>query len=84
MYKRQHADDTKCITIATHKDTGKFVGINNFGVRMRHEIFDRWLTEERDTDYVVAHLAEANFDPEFFKHFEKDIQTAYQSQRVTA
>jgi len=54
-----HPDDTKCITIATHKDSGK--------------VFDKWLTEERSTDYVVAHLSEANFDPEFFKHFENDV-----------
>lgn len=84
LFHWKHEDDTKCITIATHKDSGKFIGINTFGIRMRHEIFDRWLTEERDTDYVVTHLAEANFDPEFFKHFERDIQQAYQSQGVTA
>ncbi len=84
LFHWKHEDDTKCITIATHKDSGKFLGINTFGIRMRHEIFDRWLTEERDTNYVVAHLVEANFDPEFFKHFEKDIQRAYNSQEVTA
>ena len=37
----KHQDDTKCITIAYHKDTREFLGINNFGVRMRHEVFDR-------------------------------------------
>ena len=59
----KHQDDTKCITIAYHKDTREFLGINNFGVRMRHEVFDRWLTEKRSVDYVIDHLSEANFDP---------------------
>lgn len=77
-----HKDDTKCITIATHKETGAFLGINTFGIRMRHEVFDRWLTEERTTSYVIAHLKEANFDPEFFKHFEKDIITAFQKENA--
>ena len=46
---------------------------------MRHETFDRWLTEGRDTDYVMTHLAEANFDPEFYTHFEKDILKKYKA-----
>lgn len=73
----KHKDDTKCITIATHKETGKFLGINTFGIRMRHEIFDQWLTEERDTTYVVQNLQKANFDPEFYKNFENQILSAY-------
>ena len=84
LFHWKHEDDTKCITIATHKDTGKFIGINTFGIRMRHETFDRWLTEERDTDYVVEHLAEANFDPEFYKHYEKEILAAYKNNNAFA
>ncbi|MBO6605771.1 FAD/NAD(P)-binding oxidoreductase [Psychroserpens sp.] len=80
----KHNDDTKCITIAYHKDTNKFLGINTFGIRMRHETFDRWLTEERDVDYVVNHLSEANFDPEFYKQHEKEILFAYTNQLQTA
>lgn len=84
LFHWKHEDDTKCITIATHKDTGKFLGINTFGIRMRHETFDRWLTEGRDTDHVVEHLAEANFDPEFYRHYEKDIVSAYRSEGAFA
>ena len=73
----KHLDDTKCITIAYHKDTRKFLGINTFGIRMRHEVFDRWLTEDRHIDYVINHLPEANFDPEFYKRFETDIQHSF-------
>ncbi|WP_298754679.1 FAD/NAD(P)-binding oxidoreductase [uncultured Psychroserpens sp.] len=80
----KHEDDTKCITVAYHKDTNAFLGINTFGIRMRHETFDTWLTENRDVDYVMNHLIEANFDPEFYKHFEKDILSAYNNQLQTA
>ena len=75
----KHDDDTKCITIAYHKDTNAFLGINTFGIRMKHEVFDRWLTEKQDLDYVVNHLREANFDPEFFKRFENDILEDYRN-----
>ena len=79
-----HQDDTKCITIAYNKNTNAFLGINTFGIRMRHEVFDRWLTEKREVDYVINNLKDANFDPEFYKHYEKDILTAYNNQLQTA
>lgn len=80
----KHEDDTKCITIAYDKDTYEFLGINTFGIRMRHDVFDTWLTEKRDLHYVISNLKLANFDPEFFKHFEKDIQSAFKNQLTTA
>ena len=49
-FQWKHQDDTKCITIAYHKDSMLFLGINTFGIRMRHEIFDRWLTEKKTID----------------------------------
>ena len=57
-----------------------FLGINTFGIRMHHETFDTWLTEKRDVDYVMEHLSEANFDPEFYLHFEYDILKDFNSQ----
>jgi NADPH-dependent 2,4-dienoyl-CoA reductase/sulfur reductase-like enzyme len=79
----KHTDNTKCITIAFNKDNGEFLGINTFGIRMRHEIFDRWLTEKRSVDHVIDNLIEANFDPEFYRKYEKDIQSAFNQQTVT-
>jgi NAD(P)H-nitrite reductase large subunit len=76
----KHNDDTKCITVAYHKETKKFLGINTFGIRMRHETFDKWLTEQREIDYVMQHISEANFDPEFYKHYEKEILASYNYQ----
>ncbi|GAA4280737.1 NAD(P)/FAD-dependent oxidoreductase [Gaetbulibacter aestuarii] len=73
----EHNDKTKCITLAYHKTERTLLGINTFGIRMGHEVFDRWLTEKRDIDFVIDHLAEANFDPEFYAHFENDIKKAY-------
>ena len=79
----KHADNTKCVTIEYHTITNQFLGINTFGIRMRHDVFDRWLTEKRPINYVMQHLAEANFDPEFYKHYEKDILKAYMLQFQT-
>ncbi|MFD0834261.1 NAD(P)/FAD-dependent oxidoreductase [Mariniflexile aquimaris] len=76
----KHEDDTKCITFCYDKKTFEFLGINTFGIRMRHETFDRWLSEKRDIEYILNHLSEANFDPEFYKRFEHEILNAYYNQ----
>ena len=51
---------------------------------MRHEIFDKWLTEKRNMDYIMIHLKDANFDPEFYKQYEADVISAYNSEFDTA
>ena len=75
----KHSDDTKCITIAYHRETRAFLGINTFGIRMRHSTFDLWLTEKRSVDHVISHLEEANFDPEFYRSFERHILKSFNS-----
>lgn len=80
----KHEDDTKCITIEFEKNSNLFLGINTFGIRMKHEVFDRWLTEKRSADYVMEYLKDANFDPEFYSTFEKDILANYSNQYKTA
>ena len=68
-----HPDQTKCLTIAFDKTTQSFLGINTFGIRMRHEIFNRWLDQNKSIDYVLEHLEIANFDPEFYKNHYKEV-----------
>ena len=76
----RHSKEKICITVSFHKETGKFLGINTFGIRMRHEVFDRWLSEERTVDEVMTHLADANFDPEFYKAYEAEIVAKYNQE----
>ena len=76
----RHAEENICITMAYNKEDRKFLGINTFGIRMRHEVFDRWLTEERGADHVMEHLKDANFDPEFYGQYETEIISKYNSE----
>ncbi|MFS4468590.1 NAD(P)/FAD-dependent oxidoreductase [Maribacter sp. 2210JD10-5] len=80
----RHSTEKICITIAFHNESKLFLGINTFGMRMRHEIFDRWLTEERTVDYVMEHLKDANFDPEFYKQYENEIVSKYNTEFGTS
>jgi len=58
------------------------LGINTFGIRMRHAFFDKVLTENQSVDYVMHHLGEAHFDPEFFTSHKKEIQEQFAKQFV--
>ncbi len=73
----RHPQEKICITVAFDKDSETFLGINTLGIRMRHEVLDRWLTEKRKMDHVMAHLADANFDPEFYRTHEPEIIAKY-------
>ncbi len=79
----EHADGMKCIHINYDKNTREFIGINTFGIRMRHEFFDKVLTEKRKVEYVLEYLADANFDPEFYKLHEKEIVEKFNSKNNT-
>ncbi len=79
----EHNDGKKCIHLNYDKDSREFIGINNFGIRMRHEFFDKILTEQRTVDYVLEHLADANFDPEYYKLQEKEIVSKFNQENNT-
>ena len=66
----------QCFRLVWDKANMQLVGMNSFGIRYRHRVFERWLAEKRDVSYVLSHLREANFDPEFFKIVEHDIIAA--------
>jgi NADPH-dependent 2,4-dienoyl-CoA reductase/sulfur reductase-like enzyme len=73
----EHKNGKKCITISYEKESRKFLGINNFGIRMRHEVFNLWLNEKKSVDYVIENLRKANFDPEFFDRHEIEIRNSF-------
>ena len=74
----------KAIHISFDKDTRQFIGVNTFGIRLRHEFFDKVLTEKNSVDYVLEYLADANFDPEFYKKHEKTIVAKFNNENATS
>ncbi|MDX1544620.1 MAG: FAD/NAD(P)-binding oxidoreductase, partial [Christiangramia sp.] len=75
----QHNKEPKAITIAYNMNSAKFIGINTFGIRMRHEVLDKWLTEKKSIEFVLANLKQANFDPEFYDRHEKEIFRSFKN-----
>lgn len=79
-----HHDGTKSITLEYETKTGVVQGINAFGIRLRHEVMDRWLTEKRSVDFVLQNLEHANFDPEFYRRYEKEMLAKYNLELASA
>ena len=76
----EHETEKKCIRINYNKTTQEFIGINTLGIRMRHGFFEKMLNEKKSVQYVLAHLADANFDPEFYTLYEKEIVTKFNKE----
>lgn len=80
----RHPSEKICVTAAYHMETRKFHGINTFGVRLRHEVLDHWLTEGASIDLVISRLREANFDPEWYSKYENLILDAFRETQKQA
>ncbi|TDB68151.1 NAD(P)/FAD-dependent oxidoreductase [Arundinibacter roseus] len=65
------------------KDNQALTGVNGFGIRLRHEVFDRWIKEKKPIQQVLAQLHEAHFDPEFFRRYEPEIVADYNEKHPT-
>jgi NAD(P)H-nitrite reductase large subunit len=80
----EHVSGKKAMHFVWDKPSGEFLGINTFGIRLRHECFDRWLRERKDIPFVMENLTQANFDPEFFHRHETEIITAFHKQHSSS
>ncbi len=76
----EHPDGQKCLHVVYRETDQSVVGVNVFGVRMRHKVWEEWLRDRRTLEFVLQNLPDANFDPEFYRTHEPAILAAYQQQ----
>ncbi|MCA9735326.1 NAD(P)/FAD-dependent oxidoreductase [candidate division KSB1 bacterium] len=76
----EHPDDRKCLHLVYEQKSHALLGMNVFGIRMRHRVFEAWIREKRSLEYVLENLGEADFDPEFYREFEREIVALYNRQ----
>jgi NAD(P)H-nitrite reductase large subunit len=58
--------DRRGLRLVTNDD-GCVVGMNAMGLRHRHRVWEKWIHEGRDLQFVLDHFSEAEFDSEFTK-----------------
>jgi NAD(P)H-nitrite reductase large subunit len=76
----QHPIENIALRLVFKKESFEFVGTNVYGIRLRHELFDKWLNEHKNVQHVLEHFNDANFDPEFYKNHSKSILAAFNQQ----
>ncbi|MBD3314788.1 MAG: NAD(P)/FAD-dependent oxidoreductase [Chitinivibrionales bacterium] len=52
---------------------GKIIGFNALGMRFRDAVCRRWIEEERSIQYVLDHLEEGWFEPEFARSDLREV-----------
>ena len=73
----EHPDGKKAVRINWCRSARGVTGFNLFGIRGRHSVCETWVSEGRTIEHVLQHLGAMNFDPEFFKPFEREIIRDY-------
>ena len=73
----QDAAGVRSIHIHFRADTGAVCGVNVFGLRHRHAVWESWIQRRTTIGEVIANLGAANFDPEFFQQAEPEIVRAF-------
>ncbi|CAH0994763.1 Coenzyme A disulfide reductase [Emticicia aquatica] len=76
----EHSSGKICVRINYEANRKAVTGVNTFGIRMRHEVWDEWISTKKTIEYVLENLPKANFDPEFFKQYEAEIMEKYNQE----
>lgn len=76
----EHPSQNICLRFNFQAGSEVVTGINAFGIRLRHEACEKWISGKKSIGYVLSHLYEAHFDPEFFVNHEQAILDAFHTQ----
>lgn len=76
----EHENGKICMHFIFEKSSRKFLGVNTFGIRLRHDVFNDFLNKGVSIEHVLEHLKDANFDPEFYKQYEEAILDKYNQE----
>jgi len=67
----------RSVRLVYHKSSMKLMGINLMGVRLRHQVCDRWIRDQKPLKEVIRELDRACFDAEFSKNPMPPIREIY-------
>ena len=79
----EHPKKSISLRLAYNPETEIFLGAVNMGIRLKHEVFNEWLSSPTSIYYVVKHLIETNFDPEILSKLLENSQKTVPRIRAT-
>jgi len=79
----EHEDGKICLHLVYNKNTKQLLGINTFGIRLRHEVCEKWINGGKTVSEAIEYMRDANFDPEFYKQYENEIAAQFNQENGT-
>ncbi len=76
----EHQDGKKSIRIIYDGNNQEILGFNLMGIRYRHEVCEKWIRDKANIVDVLTNLGLANFDPEFYDEYERQLIHSYNQQ----
>lgn len=73
----KNSENNNCLRINYDAESERIIGIHALGIRLRQETCEKWIRNKSTIKYVLEHLDEANFNPEFSKPFINAILEKY-------
>lgn len=70
-------DRKNCLKLVFQKDNMKLLGVNSLGFRLRHEIIEQLLLEEKSVVTFIENWKKIHFNPEFSENYEKAIRIKF-------
>jgi len=77
----QDQKTARCFRLVFTKGEEQVKGMHGFGVRLRQEVCEKWISDGKTADEVMAGLGAAIFEAEFTKAIENDMIKAYNRAR---
>lgn len=72
-----HPNKEQSIRLSFNSSNGEFLGAISMGIRLRHLVFEEWLKKKTQMDTVIDCFKQANFDPEFYPTYEKELSKVW-------
>ena len=79
----QHPEKDIALGVYYNQINNSFLGCNSYGIRLRHEFFDRCLAAGATAEYVITNLNDAWFNREFTKNYVSDIKKAWYQSSIS-
>lgn len=76
----EHSTGRISLRVRFEMEGGAVTGVNVFGLRQRHAVWEHWIINQTPVEDVMADLGAANFDPEFYRQYESEILAAFNAQ----
>ena len=78
----EHPNGKQAFRANYNQSDRSLIGFNFIGIRFRQVVAEEWIRGRKTIEYVIEHLSEGWFDPEFSKPFYLDIRKHFKGQML--